>query len=288
VRQPRCSLTDTEPWTCPTCHRAVSTPYCPICGEQPLRARDLALRGLFEQLVQAFTQVDGRLLRSLRYLVSRPGSLTVAYLEGQRKAYVGPVPLFLIANVLFFAIESLTGGRVFTTPLDAHLHTQPWSPLADTLVTRRLETIHSTIAVYAPLFNRAVALNARSLIIVMALSFVIAPAILFHRSGRPIVAHAVFSLHLYTFLLLLFCVANVIPAVDLRLGGAGLASERLDHVISIALVIACASYLTVAVKNVYGAAGVARALKVVTLTVVVVSIVLGYRFALLLITLYTT
>ena len=43
-----------------------------------------------------------------------------------------------------------------------------------------------------------------------------------------------------------------------------------------------------AVKNVYGAGGLARALKVVALTLVVVSIVLGYRFALLLITLYTT
>ena len=250
--------------------------------------RDLSLRGLLEQLLQAFTQIDGRNLRSLRYLVTRPGSLTVAYLQGQRNAYLGPVPLFLIANVLFFAFESLTGGRVFTTPLDAHLHTQPWSPLAGDLVARRLETMHSTLAVYGPVFNRAVAVNARSLIIVMALSFVVAPSMLFYRSGRPLITHAVFSLHLYAFLLLLFCVANVIPAVDKWFGGPGLASDRMDHVISIALVIACATYLSVAVTNVYGAGGVARVLKVVALTVAVVSIVLGYRFALLLFTLYTT
>lgn len=264
------------------------TPFCPTCGEQSLRARDLALRSLLEQLFQAFTQIDGRLLRSLRYLIARPGYLTVAYLQGQRKPYVGPVPLYLIANVLFFAVESLTGGRVFTTPLDAHLHTQPWSPIAETLVSHRLDAMHTTLAAYAPIFNRAVALNARSLIIVMALAFVVTPAILFHRSRQPLVAHAVFSLHLYAFLLLLFCVANVIPAVDVRLGGPGLASDTLDHVISIALVIACAIYLNMATKEVYGAAGAVRVLKVVALTVVVVSIVLGYRFVLLLITLYTT
>jgi hypothetical protein len=250
--------------------------------------RDLTLRGLLEQLVHAFTQIDGRNLRSLRYLVSRPGSLTVAYLQGQQKAYLGPVPLFLVANVLFFAIESLTGGRVFTTPIEAHLHTQPWSPLAGELVARRLEAMHSTLAVYAPVFNRAVAVNARTLIIVMALSFVIAPTILFHRSGRPLITHAVFSLHLYAFLLLLFCVANVIPAVDKWFGGPGLASEPMDHAISIALVIACATYLWVAVTKVYGTAGVARVLQVAALTLAVVSIVLGYRFALLPITLYTT
>jgi hypothetical protein len=287
-RQQRCSLTETETWTCPTCRLAVSTPFCPICGERPLRARDLTLGGLLEQMVKAFTQIDGRNLRSLQYLVSRPGSLTVVYLQGQRKAYLGPVPLFLIANVLFFAIESLTGGRVFTTPIEAHLHTQPWSPLASVLVARRLETMHSTLAVYAPVFDRAVAVNARSLIIVMALSFVIAPAILFCRSGRPLITHAVFSLHLYAFLLLLFCVANVIPAVDKWFGGPGLASDRMDHVISVALVIACAAYLWVAVTKVYGAGGIARALQVAALTTAVVGIVLGYRFALLLITLYTT
>ena len=115
-------MTGTEPWTCPTCHRTVSTPYCPGCGERPLRARELTLRGLFDQLVQAFTNIDGRLVRSFRYLLGRPGFLTVAYLRGQRKPYVGPVPLFLIANALFFAAESLTGGTVFTTPLESHLH----------------------------------------------------------------------------------------------------------------------------------------------------------------------
>jgi hypothetical protein len=53
-------------------------------------------------------------------------------------------------------------------------------------------------------------------------------------------------------------------------------------------VIACAIYLWVAVTKVYGTGGVARALQVAALTLTVVSIVLGYRFALLLITLYTT
>jgi hypothetical protein len=154
-------------------------------------------------------------------------------LQGQRKAYVGPVPLFLIANVLFFAIESLTGGRVFTTPLDAHLHTQPWSPFAGALVARRLDTMHSTIAVYAPVFNRAVALNARSLIIVMALSFVIAPTLLFVRSGRPFIAHAVFSLHPRAFCSCQFLRGERDSGPSIGGSAAGPTSEGLDHVISV-------------------------------------------------------
>jgi Protein of unknown function (DUF3667) len=282
------TMTETEPWTCPTCNSTVSTPYCPGCGERPLRERELTLRGIFNQLVQAFTNLDGRLIRSFRCLVRRPGFLTVAYLQGQRKPYVGPVPLFLIANALFFAAESLTGGKVFTTPIDSHLHTQPWSRVAELLVSHRLEAMQTTLDVYAPGFDHAMARNARSLIIFMALSFVAALSLAFYRSRSPLGAHALFSLHVYAFLLLLFCVATAVPPIDLWFGGVGSGSDRLDHVISIALLLACGMYLHVATGKVYGAIGASRVLKVVALTVAVATIVLGYRFVLLLITLYTT
>jgi hypothetical protein len=44
---------------------------------------------------------------------------------------------------MFFATESLTGGTVFTTPIDSHLHTQPWSRVAELLVSHRLEAMHT-------------------------------------------------------------------------------------------------------------------------------------------------
>ena len=287
--KPECeAVTHTDPWNCPTCHTTVSTPYCPVCGERPLHPRELTFRGLVGQLVGALTTVDGRLLRTFRCLVGRPGFLTVTYLQGQRKPYVGPVPLFLIANALFFATESLTGGKVFTTPLDAHLHTQPWSQTAELLVSHRLAARQTTLESYAPVFDHAVAVNARSLIVFMALSFVAALAIVFPGNKRPSVTHALFSLHLYAFLLLLLCIATAVPPVDQWFGGAGFASEGLDHALSIMLLMACALYLFVATRTVYGASGSGRPVKVLVLTTAMAAIVLGYRFVLLLITLYST
>ena len=104
--------------------RGVHT-YCPRCGEPPLRPHELTLRGLAEPAFEAFPSIDGRVPCSLRCLVTRSGFLTVASLGRRRKPYLGPVALLLVANVLFFAAESLTGGTVFSTPLDSHLHTQP-------------------------------------------------------------------------------------------------------------------------------------------------------------------
>jgi hypothetical protein len=277
----------TVQWTCPSCQRTIRSPYCPECGERPLRPGELTLRGLVAQAFEAFTNIDGRVLRSFRALVTRPGALTVAFLEGRRVPYIGPVALFLATNVLFFAIESLTGGTVFSTPLESHLHTQPWSPLAQTLVENRLAALGTTAALFAPRFDAAVAVHARSLILLMALSFAPLAWLVCRRSRHPFAVHAAFALHLYAYLLLLFCVATMLPAVNLIHGGVRSTSEMLDHVLSTALMAACAWYLYVALGRVYGGTRVARGISAAGLSIGVMVIVLGYRFVLLLITLYT-
>jgi len=275
-------------WTCPNCDIGVLTPFCPNCGEHVLHTRELTLRPLISQAFESFTNIDGRLLRSFRYLVSRPGALTNAYLKGQRKPYMAPVALFLLINVLFFAMESVTGGKVFTTPLESHLHTQPWSDAVQNLVARNLESKHTTLSSYAPIFNRAVALNARSLIIFMAVFFSPAPAFVFRRSRRPLVVHVVFALHFYAFVLLLLCLATTIPAISVWFSGAGLESETMDHAIFIGLLIVSAVYLYLSASAVYRDRGAVLVLKTVVLTFAVAAVLFGYRFMLLLITLHST
>jgi hypothetical protein len=276
------------PWTCPTCRTSVVSAYCPGCGERPLRPRELTLRGLAGEALEALTDIDGRVLNSFRCLFTRPGALTVSFLEGRRKPYLGPVALFLVANVFFFASESLTRGLVFTTPLESHLHAQPWSELTQTLLAARLASLHTDLETYAPRFDGAVALHARSFVLVMAAAFALMVALVFRRGGRPFAAHAAFSLHLYGFMLLLFCVATAIPAAGILFGGRRSPSQLLDAILSIALLVACAVYLFVAIGTVYRWRGPGRVAASIGLTAGVAAIVLAYRFALMLATLYTT
>src|SRR3954468_8651264 len=91
-------------WTCPGCGRAATTAFCPSCGESRPSDRDLSLRAFLLEVFHTLTDLDGRLLRSLRTLVTRPGELTAAYRAGRRKQFLGPLQLFLIANVAFFAL----------------------------------------------------------------------------------------------------------------------------------------------------------------------------------------
>jgi hypothetical protein len=281
-------VTDNVHWTCPTCKVVVTTPFCARCGEEPLPPRDLTLRGLAEKLLHAVTSIDARAARSTWCLLRHPGDLTVAWTSGVRKPYVAPFQLFLIANVLFFALQWLTGENVFSSSLDSHLHHQDWSNMAQSLLARRLEATHTSHEQYAPMFDRAVVLNAKSLILLMTLPFALLLPLAFFRERRPFMTHVAFSLHLYTFLLLLFCAALLAAKLSAWLGFGGLDVPRVDNLLSVANVIACAAYVHFAIGPVYDATGTMRAIKAVLLTLAVAVIVLGYRFVLFLITLYAT
>lgn len=281
-------MAEIESWVCPTCNNEVLTPFCPTCGEGAPTVRDLTLHGLFSQFLHAFSTIDRRLLRSFRYLITQPGLLTVAYVQGQRVPYTGPFQIFLIANVLFFAMQYLTHTNIVSSTLDSHLYHQDWSALAQNLVANRLAAKPTTIELYTPVFNQAIVLYAKSLIILMVFPLAILLQILFYQNRQPFVAHVVFSLYFYTFLLLLFCLSLVAAEIDFILGGNGLNSAHVDNILSVFNLAASAVYLFMATGTVYGAKGKERIVKVILLTLTVGGILVGYRFLLFLITLYTT
>lgn len=275
-------------WICPTCKVTVTTPFCARCGEEPVPPRDLTLRGLAEKLGNALTNIDARTVRSFGKLVRHPGELTLAWVNGIRKPYVAPFQLFLLANVLFFGVQWATGESVFSSSLDSHLHHQDWGPLAQSVLSQRLAEMHLNVAQYAPMFDRAVVLNAKSLILLMTLPFALLLPLVFVSERRPFMTHVAFSLHLYAFLLLLFCIALLTAKLSALLGFGGLDEPVVDNLLSAANLVACALYAYLAIGVVYGTTGIRRAASTLVLVLAVGAIVLGYRFALFFITLYGT
>jgi len=275
-------------WTCPSCATVVATAYCPTCGERRLGPRDLRLRTLLHQAFHELTSVDGRLVRSLREVTLHPGALTLAYLQGRRRPFLGPLQLFFLANVVFFALQAVSGVRSFSTTLDSHLHHQDWSAVANVLVAQHLRASGQTIAEYAPVFDRTIALYAKSLIVLMVVPFALLVALLFGRRPLPTLVHATFALHTYVFLLMLLCVASIAAGVDRLVGGPALQSPAFDHTLSAVALLACAFYLHLAIARVYPGKWTWTALQALVLTLALALIFMGYRFVLLPITLWMT
>ena len=96
-------------WECPDCGQVRRTRFCPQCGEEPLHPNDLTLRDLAVKLGQSISSMDGKAVKTFRSLILEPGQLTVAHVRGQRRPFIGPLKVFVIANALFFADRKSVG-----------------------------------------------------------------------------------------------------------------------------------------------------------------------------------
>ncbi len=67
--------------------------------------------------------------------------------------------------------------------------------------------------------------------------------------------HVAFSLHLYAFLLLVFCIALLIAKLTGALGLGGLDAPAVDNALSVANLAICAVYIHLAIGPVYHATG---------------------------------
>jgi len=89
--------------TCLNCEEPLLGNFCHHCGQQ-----NLPLKQTVGQLLLVFFgeffNYDGRFLRSIRLMLSQPGAITLAYMEGKRSTYVNPVRFYLFTSAFYFLV----------------------------------------------------------------------------------------------------------------------------------------------------------------------------------------
>jgi len=111
--------------TCLNCDEALSGSFCQHCGQQNLPLKQ-SLGQLLLVFFGEFFNYDGRFLRSIRLMLSQPGAITLAYLEGKRTSYVNPVRFYLFTSAFYFlvinylVIPTLDTSPGFKLPSQVH------------------------------------------------------------------------------------------------------------------------------------------------------------------------
>jgi hypothetical protein len=278
-----------DPWVCPTCARQSTSRFCGACGERRRTPHDLTLAALLGEWLESLTNTDGRVFRTFATLLRRPGELTAAYLRGERNRYVGPIQVFLIANVVFFFVQAAVGFHSLSNNLDSHMHDQRYSGWLGPWVESVLAERGTTVAEYAPVFDNAVSVNAKALAVIMVPLFALLAWLLSPLRGRHAVAHFVFGLHFGAFFLL--WLGTGIPLVGIPIGfaleslGAG---SYADGIVAWTVLIPVWTWYTCAAfGRVYGGPVWARALKAVVFAVLLIGAVRVYRLIVFFVTFYT-
>ncbi len=97
---------DKQAQTCYDCGTPLDGPFCHRCGlkRQPLQQ---PVHHFVRDATVELLGVDGRLWRTLRLLLTKPGELTRAYVTGQRSRYLRPLRVYLSTTLLFFFLLSI-------------------------------------------------------------------------------------------------------------------------------------------------------------------------------------
>ena len=253
------------PAFCASCGHAVAGAYCSSCGEEVLDASKLTLRHfLTHTVVHELLNFDGKIWRTLRLLLFRPGFLAIEYSAGRRRPYVNPLRVLIVAIVVY--VLATQGGVGFTLGIGGfklNIAPVPMSSISiggtldqvdrfeilERMFVERFGPAENATREQRDRFNRM--LNGFATPLSFTTVFVMALLLYacFHRRRPLLVEHMVFSMHYFSAALLWLLLPLLVFWLGLaRLSvPAALASLLLVQVWHLA-------YLTIATRRFYFAA----------------------------------
>jgi len=82
--------------------------YCHLCGQNTRNYND-SFWSIAKSQMHELLDIDGRLSRTLKVLITQPGELSKAYKSGQRVLYTPPLRLYIAISILFFLLIAYLG-----------------------------------------------------------------------------------------------------------------------------------------------------------------------------------
>jgi hypothetical protein len=88
---------------CLNCRTMLTGQYCGNCGQRA-RSRLISIWELVQDAFGDLLELDSRIWQTLIPLITRPGKLTRAYLEGRRVRFMPPFRTYLVLSIVFFLV----------------------------------------------------------------------------------------------------------------------------------------------------------------------------------------
>ena len=102
---------------CSNCNSELTDIYCSKCGQKNVGL--LTFKEILTEFFDNIFSLDSKLFISLKYLIIKPGYLTLEYWSGKKSRYISPFRLYLVLSVLYFFISPIiSDGMLITTEED--------------------------------------------------------------------------------------------------------------------------------------------------------------------------
>ncbi|HWB94074.1 MAG TPA: DUF3667 domain-containing protein, partial [Puia sp.] len=88
---------------CLNCQSEVVGRYCHVCGQQNLEPKETVWH-LVQHFFNDITHFDGKFFETVKYLLRKPGFLSLEYMRGRRMSYLNPIRMYVFTSAIFFII----------------------------------------------------------------------------------------------------------------------------------------------------------------------------------------
>lgn len=97
--------------TCLNCGTELQGEYCHVCGQKAASLK-VGMHDFAHEAMHELSHVDGKVLLTLKLLITKPGQLTKEFLAGRRARYISPVRLYLTCSLVFFTLAAILPGAM--------------------------------------------------------------------------------------------------------------------------------------------------------------------------------
>jgi hypothetical protein len=201
------------------------------------------------ETIEGFTHFDSKFIRSVKLLITRPGLLTCYFSEGRRVAFMKPLPLFIVCNILFFLLTASVNS--FSIMLSNFYQFKPYTLFGT------IEMVNAKLAagwseqMLAMIFNERMAAQSKSYILFFIPILAGYNALVFLRKKRYFTEHLVFSLHFFCFILIFYVLSKWLVDAPFRWISGMNYSSTFDMISTFAGMIVFGVYYTFAASRYY-------------------------------------
>ncbi|NBW37422.1 MAG: DUF3667 domain-containing protein [Cytophagia bacterium] len=184
--------------TCLTCESKFQGKFCSRCGEKVIESYDRSFKHFFDNLLNAFTFIDGKFFNSFRSLLLQPGKMSADIAIGRRQPYMKPVAFFFVGNFIYFFFPI---SQTFNSTFYSQLHAMPYSELIAPSVQKYLQATSIDYHVFEEKYNAASTNWAKILLVlIVPITF---PILLLVNYAKRLYAsdHLIFALEFSSFMI---------------------------------------------------------------------------------------
>ena len=187
---------------CPNCNNELTGNFCSNCGQKRHELQDRKVSTFVRNFFEESFSFDSKFLKTLKYILFRPGFLTYEYIQGRVASYVTPLKMYLFVSVVTFFVTSLINSDDLKSLSEAF-------ELKEGQVEKYIMNTGIQYEVFETRFNNEYQAKLPLYFLMLMILFSLPLKVIYLNTKRLYVEHLVFAMHFFTFLLVMVAVSTI-------------------------------------------------------------------------------